>query len=75
MDLSLDGPPQVRTPAIDSAAGRASRILSLRDSVIRIRGLATRSRTGFREQLLALARDTERHVNLLEAVRAKATAI
>ena len=71
MDSSLDGLPFVGAPPIDSDAGR---IVTLRESVILMRGSATRSRTGFSEQLLSQARDTERHVILLEALRTKASA-
>ena len=67
-DPPRHGSPPATLAAADSAAGRAGRILSLRESVIRMRGLATRSCTGVREQLLSLARDTERHVMLLEAL-------
>ena len=74
MDASGGDSPPATLAAIASTAGRAERILTLRESVIRMRGLATRSCTGFHEQLLSLARDTERHVTLLEALRVEPAA-
>lgn len=67
------GPPRHESPpatlaATGSTTGLAGRVQSLRESVIRMRALAARSCTGVDEQMLSMARDTERHVILLETL-------
>ena len=70
----FDDQPIIKPTAGEVAASRAGRIVSLRESVVHMRGLATCSRSGTREQLLRLARDIERHVISLEAARTNAHA-
>lgn len=74
MTFTLDDRPILRSSPGELAASRAGRIISLRASVAHMRGLATSSRSGTREQLLRLAHDIERHVISLEVACTKAHA-